>query len=42
MSDTNSIVAKKLDEIDARYAELENQLNDPAINIDSTKVIAIS
>ena len=42
MSDTNSIVAKKLDEIDAKYAELESRLNDPAINIDSTKVIAIS
>jgi len=42
MTDTNSIVLKKLDELDARFTELENQLNDPAVNIDTTKVIAIS
>jgi peptide chain release factor 1 len=42
MSDTNSIVLKKLDELDGRFTELENQLNDPAVNMDSTKVIAIS
>ncbi|MGA2916545.1 MAG: peptide chain release factor 1 [Sedimentisphaerales bacterium] len=42
MSETNLIVLKKLDELDGRYAELENQLNDPAVNMDSTKVIAIS
>ncbi len=42
MSDTNTIVSKKLDELDARFTELENQLNDPAVNMDTTKVIAIS
>jgi peptide chain release factor 1 len=42
MSDTNTAVIKKLDELDGRYAELEKQLCDPAVNIDSTKVIAIS
>jgi peptide chain release factor 1 len=42
MSDTNTAVLKKLQEIDGRYAELEAQLNDPAINMDSNKVIAIS
>ena len=42
MSDTNTAVTKKLDELDGRFAELEMQLNDPAINMDSNKVIAIS
>ena len=42
MSDTNTAVLKKLQEIDGRYAELEAQLNDPAVNMDSNKVIAIS
>jgi peptide chain release factor 1 len=42
MSDTNTAVLKKLAEIDGRYTELEAQLNDPAINMDSNKVIAIS
>ncbi len=42
MSDTNTTVIKKLDELDGRYAELEKQLCDPAVNMDSTKVIAIS
>ena len=42
MSDTNTAVLKKLQETDGRYAELEAQLNDPAINMDSNKVIAIS
>jgi peptide chain release factor 1 len=42
MSDTNTAVIKKLDELDSRYTELEKQLNDPAVNMNSTKVIAIS
>lgn len=42
MSDTNTAVIKKLDELDGRYVELEKQLCDPAVNMDSTKVIAIS
>ncbi|PKL49677.1 MAG: peptide chain release factor 1 [Planctomycetes bacterium HGW-Planctomycetes-1] len=42
MSDTNTTVIEKLDELDGRYAELEKQLCDPAVNMDSTKVIAIS
>ena len=42
MSETNSAVIKKLEELDGRYAELEKQLHDPAVNMDSTKVIAIS
>jgi peptide chain release factor 1 len=42
MSDTNTAVLKKLQEIDGRFAELEAQLNDPAVNMDSNKVIAIS
>jgi len=42
MSETNSIVLKKLDELDGRYAQLESQLHDPAVNTDSTKLIAIS
>jgi peptide chain release factor 1 len=42
MSDTNTAVIKKLDELDGRFVELEKQLNDPAINMDSNKVIAIS
>jgi peptide chain release factor 1 len=42
MSDTNSIVSKKLDELDGRFTELEKQLHDPAVNMDSKKVIAIS
>jgi peptide chain release factor 1 len=42
MSETNTAVIKKLDELDGRFAELEKQLNDPAVNMDSKKVIAIS
>ncbi|MBU1259638.1 MAG: peptide chain release factor 1 [Planctomycetes bacterium] len=42
MSETNITVTKKLDELDGRYAELEKQLNDPAITMDSAKLIAIS
>lgn len=42
MSETNSIVLKKLDELDGRYAEIENQLNDAAIATDSTKLIPLS
>jgi len=42
MSDTNTAVIKKLDELDGRFSELEKQLHDPAVNMDSTKVIAIS
>ncbi|MDP2932522.1 MAG: PCRF domain-containing protein, partial [bacterium] len=42
MSDTNTAVIKKLDELDGRFSELEKQLHDPAVNMDSNKVIAIS
>ncbi len=42
MSDTNSIVLKKLDEIDSRYAELESQLHDPAVATNPAKLIAIT
>ena len=42
MSETNIAVIKKLDELDGRFTELEKQLNDPVVNMDSAKVIAIS
>jgi peptide chain release factor 1 len=42
MSETDSAVVKKLDELEGRYGELEKQLHDPAVNMDSKKVIAIS
>ncbi len=42
MSDTNTTVIEKLNGLDGRYAELDKQLCDPAVNMDSTKVIAIS
>jgi peptide chain release factor 1 len=42
MSDTNTTVIEKLDELDGRYAELDKQLCDPAVNMDPTKVIVIS
>ena len=42
MSETNSALIKKLEELDGRFAELEKQLNDPAITTDSAKLIAIS
>ena len=42
MSETDSAIVKKLEELEGRYGELEKQLNDPAVNMDSKKVIAIS
>jgi peptide chain release factor 1 len=42
MSETNLTVTKKLDELDGRFTELEKQLHDPVVNMDSKKVIAIS
>jgi peptide chain release factor 1 len=42
MSETDSAVVKKLEELEGRYGELEEQLHDPAVNMDSKKVIAIS
>jgi peptide chain release factor 1 len=42
MSETDTTVTKKLDELDGRFTELEKQLHDPAVNMDSKKVIAIS
>jgi peptide chain release factor 1 len=42
MSDTTTIVIKKLDEIDGRYSQLEEQLNDQAIASDHEKLLPIS
>ena len=42
MSDTNSAVIKKLDEINGRYAQLEEQLNDQSVASDHSKLVPIS
>ena len=42
MSETNSAVVKKLQELEGRFAELENQLHDPAVATDSTRLVAIT
>jgi len=42
MSETNSIVLQKLDELDGRYAEIESQLNDPAVSTDSARLIPLT
>lgn len=42
MSETDSIVLKKLDELDGRYAELEAQLHDPAVATNPAKLITVT
>ena len=42
MSETDSAVTKKLQELEGRYGELENQLHDPAVATDSTRLVAIT
>jgi peptide chain release factor 1 len=42
MNETESTLIKKLDELDGRYAEIENQLNDPAIAADAAKVVPLA
>jgi peptide chain release factor 1 len=42
MSETNSAVIKKLQELEGRYGELENQLHDLAVATDSTRLVAIT
>ncbi|MCE5340089.1 MAG: peptide chain release factor 1 [Planctomycetaceae bacterium] len=42
MTDTNTTVIKKLDEINDRYLQLEAQLNDQAIASDHAKLIPVS
>jgi peptide chain release factor 1 len=42
MSQDNSSIIRKLDELDSRYAELERQISDPAIASDVNKVVPLS
>ncbi|UCD53463.1 MAG: peptide chain release factor 1 [Phycisphaerales bacterium] len=42
MSQTQNSVLAKLEEIDARYDEIDKQISDPAIAQDPTKLIALS
>ncbi len=42
MSQDNSSIIRKLDELDSRYAELERQISDPAIATDVNKVVPLS
>ena len=42
MSQTQNSVLAKLDEIDARYSEIDRQISDPAIAQNPTKLIALS
>jgi peptide chain release factor 1 len=42
MSETDSIVLKKLDELDGRYAEIESQLNDATVATDAAKVVPLA
>jgi peptide chain release factor 1 len=42
MTDTNTTVIKKLDEIDSKYSQLEAQLSDQAIASDHNKLVPIS
>ena len=42
MAEEKDILLAKLDELDARFCELEKQISDPAIACDSNKLIALS
>jgi len=42
MSDTNTTVIKKLDEIDQRYSQLQEQLNDQSVSSDHNKLVPIT
>ncbi len=42
MTDTNTIVIKKLDEIDAKYSQLQEQLNDQAVASDHSRLVPIT
>jgi len=42
MGEGNDSLLKKLDEIDARYREIEQQISDPAVATNSTRLIALS
>jgi len=42
MTDTNTTVLKKLEEIDAKYSQLQEQLNDPAVASDPNKLVPIT
>ena len=42
MSQDNSGIIRKLDELDGRYAKLERQISDPAIASDVNKVVPLS
>ena len=42
MADKTDIILSKLDELDARYSQIEKQIADPEINCDSDKLIALS
>ncbi|HBG28340.1 MAG: peptide chain release factor 1 [Planctomycetes bacterium GWF2_41_51] len=42
MSDTNTTVIKKLDEIDGRYTQLQEQLNDQTVASDHSKLMPIA
>ena len=42
MAETNENLLAKLDEIEARYSEIENQIADPEIACDSARLIALS
>ncbi len=42
MSDTDTTVIKKLDEMSSRYSQLEEQLNDPAVASDPNKLVPIT
>lgn len=42
MSEIDSTLLKKLEELDARYAELESQLHDPTVATNPAKLVAIT
>ena len=42
MSETDSAIVKKLEELEGRFAELESQLHDPAVATDSARLVPIT
>ncbi len=42
MSEANELLLKKLDEIEARYAQIEAEISTPQVASDSAKIIALS
>ena len=42
MPESNELLLKKLDEIEARYMQIETEISSPQVASDSAKIIALS